>query len=195
LEIQQDERDQFERDCTSEEFLMKFSKPSTELLQLRRIQKGLAFAHEFEEAKLVKAQGDRIQHDETLAAQARATEHIRLAYAQLLERQKQQLFCTAENGERKVRAFEERVAREDDAYANLARQLRSRLQETKSKKGSALPPLLPSGSKTVASEPTKQQMKRFKKTGNVSKLEVKLINVKGILGNRTPANVKPVKIV
>jgi hypothetical protein len=162
---------------------------------LRKIQKGLALAHKFEEAKSVKLQGDRMQHHETIAAQARAAEHIKMAYAQLLDRQRQQLCCAAENGQRKIRLMEENFAREDEANANVARQLKIRLHETKTKKGTGLPPLLASGSKTGPSESTRLQMRRFKRTGNVSKLDVKLTDVKGIIGSRSPPTIKSIKIV
>jgi hypothetical protein len=195
LALQQEERDNFERDCTSSEFLKKFSKPSTELLQLRKIQKGLALAHKFDEAKSVKAQGDRMQHQETLSAQSRAGSHIRTAYAQLLDRQRQQLVCAAENGQRKIRLLEESFAREDEANANVVRQLKIRLQGTKTKKGPGLPPLLVAGSKTGPSESTRLQMRKFKRPGNVSKLDVKLTDVKGIIGTRSPPTMKSVKIV
>jgi hypothetical protein len=195
MQLQGYEREQFEINCTKPEFLLKFSKPSTELLQIRKIQKGLALAHKFEEAKAVKLKGDRMQYQETQIAQARAAQHIRIAFAQLLEKHRQQLACAIENGQRKIKLIEENFERENEANMNVARQLKIRLQETKSKKASALPPLQASGSKTGASELTATQLRRFKKAGNVARLDVQLTNVKGIIARQSPPTAKTVKIV
>jgi hypothetical protein len=140
-EAHQSEREVFERECERPEFVQRFSKPSTHLLQLRKVQKQLALTHAFEEAKGVKAEADRVQARETREAERRAIDHIRAAYAVILERQQQQIICAREFGQRKIRKLEEMLASEREAAQNVARQLRIRLADAKQKKGSSLPPL------------------------------------------------------
>ncbi|OHT16947.1 hypothetical protein TRFO_12838 [Tritrichomonas foetus] len=193
-DLQEEERKQFEASCQKPEFLQKFSKPSTKLLQIRKIQKSLALAHKFEEAKDVKSEADQMQKAETVQAQRRAIEYIRSSYAQLLEKHQQQLECATENGKRKIRALEEQLNRENLANRNLIRQLELRLKETKTKKGSCLPPLNSSGCKKPPSKSAMKQLAKYRHTQQITMLEVKLTNIQKIVGNVKPAT-KPVKIM
>lgn len=194
IEIQSCERKQFELDCQSAEFLQRFSKPSKKLLQIRKIQKALALAHKFDEAKTIKAEGDALQRSETIQAKRRAIRYIRTSYQKLLEKQQNQLNCAAENKDRKIRALLDQLERENAANQNLTRQLEIRLKETKSKKGSCLPPLISSGPKKAPSKSTLRQLADYKSTQKVSMLNVKLTNIQKIVGHVKPPT-KPIKIV
>jgi hypothetical protein len=188
-EAHQSERELFEKECERPEFVQRFSKPSAHLLQLRKLQKQLALAHAFEEAKGAKAEADRVQARETREAERRAIDHIRAAYAVMLERQQQQIICAKEFGQRKIRRIEEMLAREREAAQNVARQLRIRLNDAKQKKRSSLPPLRPG--KVQPPTGTLQSLRNFKTTRNVTMLDVRLTNLSRVFG-RGPMSVKAV---
>lgn len=194
LEQQEQEREQFEADCHRPEFLQRFSKPSTKLLHLRRIQKSLALAHKFDEAKSVKLEGDRLQREETIEAQHRAIQHIKKTYAQLIDRQQQQLDCAMLFGQRKVRTVEGESIKEKEAHNNLTKQLQTKLQETKARARSSLPPLQSSGSKIPQSKATRNQLMKYKKSPDVTLLNVRLTNLKSVMTMKPPSALKPVKI-
>lgn len=194
IEIQACERKQFELDCQSPEFLQRFSKPSKKLLQVRKIQKALALAHKFDEAKTIKMEGDVLQRSETLQAKRCAIRYIKSSYQKLLEKQQHQLDCAAENRDRKIRALLGQLERENIANQKLTKQLEQRLKESKSKKASSLPPLTSNGVKKAPSKSTLRQLADYKSTQRISMLNVKLTNIQKIVGNVKPS-MKPIKIV
>lgn len=189
MDTQEQERVQFEANCTKPEFLQKFSKPSTRLLQMRKIQRQLAIAHEFEKAKMVKLQADQLQRDETAVAKRRAVECIKKNYAQLLERQQTQLECAKQNSDRKIMALENQMEKELEANRNLARGLESKLQETKQKK-SCLPPLQASPAKAQP-KGAFHQMQTFKKKEEVTQLNLNLTNIHNLMSTIKPPTSKP----
>lgn len=195
VEEHEQERRHFEYSCQQPEFIQRFSKPSKKLLQMRRIQKSLALAHKFEEAKEVKIEADQLQKHETVEAKRNAVYCIKKSYATLLEKQNLQLECAKENADRKVRALEEKLEKENSINRLLTRQLELKLKETKSKKPCSLPPLNANGAKKAPSRSTLKQMAVFKSTQQVSQLNVRLNNIQKIVGTMRLSFTKPVKIV
>jgi hypothetical protein len=65
----------------------EWNKPSGQLLGLRASERNLAVAGDFEGAKVLKKQADRLERMETDRAQQRAREAMELAFQQMLERQ------------------------------------------------------------------------------------------------------------
>jgi hypothetical protein len=174
------QRSRFELACQRPDQLSRFAKPSVRLLQMRRIQKELALAHKFEDAKAMKAAADRVQARETAAAEQRALEHVRAAWALLLERQRQQITCATEFGQRRIRRVEEEATREREANTNLARQLKLRLEETKQRKAGTLPPLQAGGAKALPSKATLQKLRSYKTARSVPMLDVRLTDLSRI---------------
>jgi hypothetical protein len=171
------ERKDFEHTWQQRDKLARFAKPSVRLLQMRRIQKELALAHRFEDAKAIKVEADRLQARETAAAERRALEHVRAAWVLMLERQQQQMACATQFGQRRIRRVEDEATREREANINLARQLRLRLEETRHKRPEALPPGAP---KAMPSKTTLQKLRSYKKARTVSVLDVRLTNLNKI---------------
>jgi hypothetical protein len=100
------ERKQFERECQSSEFLQRFTKPSSQLLQLWKLQKTLAQQHQFEEAKQVKKEAEDRQKQEAIEAEKRATQSIHQIYAKMVLRQNRELECAEACDTRKLKQME-----------------------------------------------------------------------------------------
>lgn len=192
LEYQEYERQQFEADCQKPEFLQKFSKPSPQLLQVRRVQKKMALAHEFDQAKLMKAQAERLQREETQKGQQRAMETIRALYEQLLTKQQQQLWCTQTNAERKLQLLRDEMAKEKEVNGYVTRRLESQLKETRTRK-SGLPALRTSGTNMPQSKMARTQLLKYKTDPEIKQLDIKLTNIKSVMTMKPPG--RPVSLL
>ena len=192
LEYQEFERKQFEADCQKPEFLQKFSKPSPQLLQVRRRQKTLALAHEFDQAKALKTEGERLQREETLKGQERAMERIRALYEQLLTKQHHQLWCAQTNAERKLQVLKDEMTKEKEVHNYVTRRLESQLKETRSRKAT-LPPLRSSGTTLPQSKNARTQLLKYKADPEIKQLDIKLTNIKSVMTMRPPA--RPVNLL
>ena len=179
------EKSAFEADCQTPEFLFRFSKPSSKLLQLKKQQKTLAMDHDFEAAKIAKAEVDRLQAIETAEAQSRAIEAIKHNYQALLDRQAREIECAKALTERKIAEMQTSKEKELDANQKLVNQLEVRLKEAKaSKKGSCLPPLGQSTPKNPGV--SAKQMSQFRRSPEKMQLDVKIADIKGIFNNKKP---------
>lgn len=172
---QAEERNQFEKSCQTPEFLAKFAKPSNTLLQLRKVQKELALAHNFEDAKAAKAQADAVQREETELAQKRAIKSIQVGYAHLIEQQQAQLQCAKQNSQRKIINLESELEKRKESYNHLTRQLNSKLDDAKKKK--TLPQLQVNKNSVIRSAPSvlaTRKLLNYNNTPEMSQLELKL---------------------
>jgi hypothetical protein len=87
-ERHQTEREIFQREWGDPRALIEFSKPSTHLLQMRAIEHKMAMGNDFEGAANMKKLADRLQSQETKAAQTRAQKAMEAAADRLLRKQK-----------------------------------------------------------------------------------------------------------
>jgi hypothetical protein len=125
----EEERQHFEAECQSPEFLQKFTKPSSQLFQLWRLQKSLALQHNFEEAKTVKQHAEELQKQETNEAQKRAMHSVQQHYEKLLLKQKKELQCLEANDLRKLKQMECEMKKEKEAVQKLNKQVESRMRD------------------------------------------------------------------
>ena len=88
-----DEIKAFEQKWSTSTNMFKYNKPSPSLLQLRKIQKNLAIAHQFDEAKRVKLTADMQQMRESEEAKKRAEQTMINEYDALVEKQKREKKC------------------------------------------------------------------------------------------------------
>lgn len=72
-------------------FLTQFSKPSQKLVDLREHEKNLAIARQYDAAKLVKAEADRLAKEETADAEERIAAQQSLEREALLAKQQREL--------------------------------------------------------------------------------------------------------
>lgn len=139
---QQKEREEFEEKCQTQEFLQKFTKPSARLLQLWKLQKGLALQHDFEGAKEMKARAEQLQKQETDEAQKRAISSVKVNYEKLVVKQQRELECAVANGKRKISQMEIEMKKDLENRDKLSKQVEIRMKEYRQPlKKSRLPPL------------------------------------------------------
>lgn len=182
-ERQEEERCQFESRCQNPEFLQRFSKPSASLLQMWRIQKRLALAHDFEGAKEMKTRADELQKKETEEAQRRAILSVQQNYEKLIEKQKRELECAKANGERKIKSLENQYIKEKEAREKLEKQVEVRMNEQKrapQRKGSCLPPL--NREIPTRAARTRSAFRKAEEAKPTVQLDVKLTNIRSVLG-------------
>jgi hypothetical protein len=128
------ERTQFEKECQCSEFLQKFTKSSSQLLQLWRLQKSLAQQRQFAEAKHVKKQAEELQRQETAEAEKRAIRSIQQHYMRMILRQKKELECAEAHDARKLRQMEAEMKREKEAAQKLNKQMETRIMDRRTER-------------------------------------------------------------
>jgi hypothetical protein len=175
------ERQQFEQNCQTPDFLQRFTKPSSQLHQLWRLQKSLAFQHNFEAAKEVKQKAEALQQKETAEAQKRAMRSVQVHYDHLLLQQKREVECIQANDARKLAQLEGDMQREKEAVCKLNRQVETRLRDRRPplKRGGPLP-----GRVEVVSQLSKRTRPKSGFGEGASPLVVKLPDIKTVLGGR-----------
>lgn len=96
----QEARELYQDQWRDPAMMIPFNKPSTRLLQLRKIQKSLALTKKFAEAKRIKMQADDLALIEAEDAKRRAYDVIRKGYQTLLEQQAKEIECFDEHQRR-----------------------------------------------------------------------------------------------
>lgn len=180
VKMQNQEIEDFQFNCQNPDFLIKFSKPSLKLIQLRKQQKNLALAHDFEGAKNIKGVADRLQQIETNAARERAAESIKLKYREIIEKHEKCLRCQKLNSQRKITEKESQMRCEIDAYDKLIKQLLDKIKEAKSSTKVSNLPSLSTGRPIPLS--ANKKISQFRRSAGKSKLDVKIGNINKILG-------------
>jgi hypothetical protein len=85
------ERERFAKYWESSASLLKFSKPSPALLDLREVQRRMTVVMDFEGAEYMKQVADALEILEAVEAQKRAEQAMKVAAAQLSRRQEREL--------------------------------------------------------------------------------------------------------
>ncbi|EAY19452.1 hypothetical protein TVAG_101700 [Trichomonas vaginalis G3] len=183
---QDDERKKFEEKWSTPEAVIPYSKPSSKLLQLKRMQKAMALNHEFAKAKAFKQQAEEMQKEEAAVGSKQAAEVMKTQYKTLLEQQQRQLECFNEKCERKIRVQESLRDAELASLENARKQLSQRPTNRMKKPRVTIPDVTsrdmrattPSG---LVSTRTRSQYATFKKQPELSKLDVKPLDVPAII--------------
>jgi hypothetical protein len=129
---------EYEERWARETALLPYSKPSPELLQLRKMQKALAIAKRFPEAKAVKEKADGMQAAEARAGEIRAKASIRAGFEALKERQQRAIECFEEHERRSITFVEQERARAIESIVMVIRTLETaceRIAERKESRG------------------------------------------------------------
>ena len=181
---QAQERLEFEARCQAPDFLQKFTKPSSRLLQLWKLQKALALQHDFEGAKEMKAKAEALQKQETIEAQKRAIASVKQNYEMLVIKQQRELDCAVANGKRKVSQMRGEMKKDLENKEKLNKQVEIKMKEWRPPlKKSNLPPLAreiqsPQGRRVGSRSRSRQQ------EPTVTALDVKITNIRSVLGAR-----------
>jgi len=184
---QLDEQENFQKFLQGPEYLSKFSKPSKELLHLRKTQKSLALAHDFESAKRVKQAADDLQHKETDKARKHAVESVKLNYQQLLDKQERILECARQNSDRKIFDKEFEMEKEIEAINKLIGQLHDKFKYPRIQQLSNLPPLNP---KMAIPSTVNRQISKFRRSNVSNRLDVRINNIMNVLPKKAPPTSK-----
>jgi hypothetical protein len=102
----QAEVEEFEKQWGDSDYLLAFKKPSPKLLLLRTTEKKLAIQKDFERAKRVKVEADRLEKDEAVQAQERAIAAMKMEYTNMVARHDREIGCLQGYGDRRRIAFE-----------------------------------------------------------------------------------------
>lgn len=97
LQRHKEEQEKFSEKWTQHSTLIPFNKPSSQLIQLRKMQKNLALTKNFAEAKAIKLRAEELQRQETIEAEKKIKQAIWTSYQTLKEKQKRELDCFDEH--------------------------------------------------------------------------------------------------
>jgi hypothetical protein len=100
LERHRAEALQFSENWSNPAYMISFTKPSNKLISLRKRQKELALAKDFESALEIKMDVDQLRRAEALTAEERAENSMRLAYETMIERHRREVECFVEHQRR-----------------------------------------------------------------------------------------------
>jgi hypothetical protein len=88
-----EEYSELEAEWSAPEAKIPYSKPSPDLLQIRKKQKSYALLHDFANAKAMKLMGDSRETIEAAEGQRRFENAFRIAHNQLIDRQQREIDC------------------------------------------------------------------------------------------------------
>jgi hypothetical protein len=124
-------------------FLHPFSKPSQKLLQLREQERAMGIARMYSQAKEMKAAADRLQREETQAAQARMNAQMAAERHKLSLKHEREMKSLAAYRERGVKSIQAEKAKELRPIQSALLQMKAK-KATPTKLPSPLPSLPPS---------------------------------------------------
>jgi hypothetical protein len=143
----EEELDGFVEQWKDPMFVRQFSKPSAKLVELREQERSLGISRMYGQAKEVKALADRMQREETNAAQARINAQMSLEREVVAVRQEKELISLAAHRDRTLKGMQSQKEKE-------LRPVLTAIQQIKAKKlsihktQSSLPSLPPGRANT-----------------------------------------------
>lgn len=182
-EIHIAEQKQFEDKWNNEDFLRRFSKPSSSLLQLKAVERSMAIAKMFDEAKVVKSRAEQLEKVETKEKQNRAEQEMKVERSRLLERQKKEkqglkekcdnlLVIAKRNMEKEEAPYKQRISRLEAIVAELKSGNESKCKIVPSKVQSSLISPRGSGNELLTAR-TAFKFSAYKVTAQSMKLKIK----------------------
>lgn len=191
------EQREYEEKWNDPAMLIPFSKPSPQLLQLRKQQKKMALAKRFSEAKEIKQIADKMQLAEGKEAEKKAMATIKAGFDVIVERQKREIECFDEHErrslayieqerkkatepiEKQIRALELAKQQESDKHVATARKsVVRKLEENRGR-----------GVVTVAApNPVSKQLMDYRRADEPLRLNLNTMNMKRYVANRRVAS-------
>ena len=156
--------------------LIPFTKPSPELLQMRRKQRAAALSHNFEIAKAMKIKADHLQKIETEMAQRNATKAMQAEYIILLEKHQKEIEVVEMNYNRKLNTLQIEKNEVLKAAENRSNQLTMKVQNPIVQKKQ--PVLLPVVDKKdpMLTFTMRKRYTKYKKSPEKMRLDVKQVD-------------------
>ncbi|OHT05308.1 hypothetical protein TRFO_26925 [Tritrichomonas foetus] len=96
----------FERQWADPNNMTEYNKPSAALIRLRTVEENLALQKQFDRAKEVQKQADKLQKEEMVEAQRRAVIDMRHAYEAMDQRQRREMECLLQHTQRNIEFME-----------------------------------------------------------------------------------------
>jgi hypothetical protein len=106
-ELHRRQVENFEHQWADPNFLLQFNKPSPRALSLRQIEQNLAFAKQFNQAKLIKIEADRLEKQEAIFARKRAIMVMKQEFIVLEAKQQKEVECLHEFTKRTLIVMEQ----------------------------------------------------------------------------------------
>jgi hypothetical protein len=98
----------FEAKWADPHYLLTFNKASPRLIFLRNNERNMALFRQFERAKKIKAEADRLEKEEAYEAQKRAIAAMKLDFQTMIEKQKRELTCLSIYIDSRVELYEKK---------------------------------------------------------------------------------------
>ena len=180
-ETQNKEVEEFILKWKDPNFLRQFNKPSTRLLQIREQERAMAVSRMYQQAKEMKAIGDKIQSEETNASQIRMSSQMALERKRLSEKHEKEKHKLIVHRDTSLRNMELEKKKELRPVNTALSQIKLKKVSTSTRPGtSQLPSLGHTTSRTpqmterdsVHSSPTQKKYSRFRSEKRTTLLEV-----------------------
>ena len=193
-----DEMKEFEEQWGNPANLIQYNKPSSQLLFLRKQQKRLALAKQFQEAKRVKLNADKLEKTETVNAEVKAITAMQLAYEKLKEKQAKEVECFKEHETRTRQYLQGERRKSIEPLELLIKQLEIAKDRNKPMNKKPQPVVFKSNRRTrtlrteKALPPTSPRTARalcdFKVADEPNRLFISGLNVRQIVSGRRPVS-------
>lgn len=135
---QQEEQEAFTNRWKDPNNLRKFNKPSNRLTQLREQEKAMAVSKMYQKAKDMKMVADKLQKEETAAAQSKIAQAMQIEKQKMLERQEFDRKKHVEHREKELETMEIHRQRELFPVVNAMQQIKCKKGNTVNPKTSSL---------------------------------------------------------
>jgi hypothetical protein len=142
--------------------LMAFTKPSTQLMLIRKQQRLSALADDFARAKELKRRGDELERQETAAAERKASASMKVMYTNLLRKHAQESQHTQMNWERQFTYLISERDGEIEKVELALQQLELKKNEAKGGKPRMTPPISRMTSGSAMRSSTARKMSELK---------------------------------
>jgi hypothetical protein len=105
-EFHKEQLDDLEAEWSAPEAKIPYSKPSSDLLQIRQQQKASALLHDFSNAKALKLMAEARERSEAVEGAKRFSAAVQIAHSQLVERQQREVECLLQNSESVISLYQ-----------------------------------------------------------------------------------------
>jgi hypothetical protein len=172
------ERVAFEQFWSRPEAKIPFSKPSPELLRIRRRQKACALVHDFADAKAMKLAAEAMEREEAAEAAKKFAGALRTAYEQMLDRHQREIDCMTAKAETDVAVLttEKEKVRLTNELTKGALEIRLTNPTHQKKPTTQCPVVKPRGAAAnvpvpgMVTQRTKSELARYRKAPDMGRL-------------------------
>lgn len=126
-----DELTEFEERWNDEQFLRRFTKPSSKLIELKEIEERMVKTKRFKDAKIVRAAFNKLEQQESKEAQENAEREMKKAKHALIEKQKNENESAKYSAMRRIEIVKKSRADFESPYIRVVESLERRIKQAK----------------------------------------------------------------